>query len=302
MYYMVGVTFSGVSLRNLIARNPDRAKSKFIELLDKLKNKVGSSFLTAFRSSLGANDKKMYFDYLHTELIPRVFPRQLNEFAKEEDLEDCWDAADSWNSYLDLVNRKILDRAQIIMEKLSQFTQLDFKYDNGEHVNQFIDLMENIQVFSGFNTALKVLFKLLKLIPNKLKESSSSILKNNVIATLNSNVTKGTIWKMMKKDLGEFLGLDWRITDSSSKTYNKEDFLLSDDGLVFNPSKIDINGTRAQGESASMETYIVRDARNNESRVGCPASFNDLEMLINHMEKIVQLVPDDKFSQWMQAV
>ena len=305
MYYMVGVTHSEVSLRNLIAKDPVKAQNKAKALLKINRNKINSSFFRNLRKDLGGNNPQEYYKYLSDELIPRVLPELLKYSV--DHLPLVWHMQkNNFNEFMNLVAYYLHDSLPNFSVDLNRFlshSSQTINPDEKSQVDSFINLMEQTQVLIGLKTAIDTLIKFLKLIPKKLKEAkpNEKITLEAIFETLKSKVTKSTIWKMMKTlEVGEFLSLDAHISEVHG--YNSEFFILSGKDLSFQPTKIDMNQKEPIEGVHSTGSYMAKKSQNDSTRLGCPATAKELDMVIEHLERILRLMWDSKCNDLLQAV
>ena len=305
MYYMVGVTPSDVSLRNLIARDPVRAQESAKNQFKTNQSTINSSFFNLFRKDLGVEHPHEYYKYLSDELIPRVLPELLKYSV--DHLPLVWHMQkNNFNEFMNLVAyylHDLLPNFSVDLNRFISHSSQTINPNEKSQVDSFINLMEQTQVLIGLKTAIDTLIKFLKLIPKKLKEAkpNEKITLEAIFETLKSKVTKGTIWKMMKTlEIGEFLSLDAHISEVHG--YNSEFFILSGNDLSFQPKKIDMNQKEPIEGVHSTGPYMAKKSQNDSTRLGCPASSEELDMVIEHLEKILRLMWDSKCDDLLQAV
>jgi hypothetical protein len=168
-------------------------------------------------------------------------------------------------------------------------------------------------VEAGLDTALSTVARFIKLILKLLKNANQELLKTNVINQLKALGTKKSILQLMKLlQIQEFTlaSTKMRVIDDRSRlgSYDPTFFKLTEEGIEFDSEKIDL--TKYTSRCPVDHTAIppdksspnaIKQEQYNSSRLGCPASSNDLDLVIGHFEKIINLVPDDKFAEWVAS-
>jgi len=52
----------------------------------------------------------------------------------------------------------------------------------------------------------------------------------------------------------------------------------------------------------STGSYMAKKSQNDSTRLGCPATAKELDMVIEHLERILRLMWDSKCNDLLQAV
>ncbi len=111
------------------------------------------------------------------------------------------------------------------------------------------------------------------------------------------------------EELKEFRKLIHEVLPRETfRDLNPDFFKLTEEGIEFDSEKIDLTKYTSRcpvDHTASpldkSSPNAIKQEQYNSSRLGCPASSQDLDLVIGHFEKIINLVPDDKFAEWVAS-
>ena len=176
-----------------------------------------------------------------------------------------------------------------------------------------VEYLDSLFFARGFNTGLSLVAAFTELIYKLLKKQANSFTKLTVIDHLKGSKTKKSILQLMKnlhiEELKDLRSVIHKVLPRESfRDLNPDFFKLTEDGIEFNSERIDLNSyssrcpvdhTASPPDKSSPNR--IKQEQYDSSRFGCPASSRHLDLVINHFEKIINLVPDEKFNEWMTS-
>jgi hypothetical protein len=255
-------------------------------------------------------DKKEHYRYLSQVISQRLPGILKNSHLDQAQINDIVKNLTSMQFFIDecfiQIQQKIKSIININMGTLEYFI-MDFK------PLEVADSFNAMLVEVGLDTALSTVARFIKLILKLLKNANQELLKTNVINQLKALGTKKSILQLMKLlQIQEFtLALTKMIViDDRSRlgSYDPTFFKLTEDGIEFNSERIDLNSYSSRCPVDHTASPLDKSSPNgikqekyDSSRFGCPASSRHLDLVINHFEKIINLVPDEKFNEWMTS-
>ncbi len=265
-----------------------------------------SSNLEEIRASFNV-DKQKHYRYL-SQLISQKLPGILeNSHLDQAQINDIVKYLRKMQSFIDKC-------FQEIQQKIKSIININFgtlkSFIEDDKPAEVADSFNTMLVETGLNTALSTVARFIKLIPKLLKNANQKLLKTNVIKQLTAPATKKSILQLMKLlQIQEFkrASRKMRVTQDRSElgSYDPTYFNLTEEGIEFNSREIDLtkytsscpvdHGASPPNNSSPVG---IREEQYDSSRIGCPAKHNHLDQVINYFVKIINLVPDEKFTQW----
>jgi hypothetical protein len=310
-----------------IEGNPSEFMNYWSNLLERNKNILDSNVVDSIRDRYRVS-KKDHYEYLKN-LIHNKLPFILKELEFKNLLKWKTDGND-FSTFIDnFLSLSLCNSNQIVKDEFDKNIELNKKsLSNGSNSclsNFLVSFFDLNVVVMGLNTSLSVIAKFIKLIPNLYKDSER-MTKDFLIKILNDNKSKQTLSKLMKAlDIQEFSFLNSFLDDKTptspksssdhncsqsnkshpnkSLSYDPQYFILQNGGIEFQPNivfkKCPFKGSDSQ--ETNNDTVYALNEINDNSRIGCPAKRTDLDLVINHFEKVINLVPDKKFKEWMTS-
>jgi hypothetical protein len=270
--------------------------------------KYDASFVANLREKYKI-DKRIHYQYLG-QVIKKKLPNIFRgiEANVSSSFQQSLNFSQGFSEFIDFNRKRAFDY-------LDKFTANKFKQlANDFRLNKLtaIKVSNNFDIFlvvMGLKTALSEVASFAKLIFKLQKESKNPFSKSDIIRFLNGPNTKKTISQLMKllhvSEFKEILSTINIGDHCGFKSYDPTYFNLTDNGIEFNSQTIDLTKYTSscpvhQGASPpdNSSPTGIKQEQYDSSRRGCPANHKDLDQVIEYFVRIINLVPDEKFTQW----